>query len=165
MNLSKKQVKGILNILKSKENVYRRGLQVVTIDKKRAFVSDGFSLLAIPLSKEYPDLEVHHEKLTRWYKLASARDTLKEDELIALAEKPELSPMKFEKIIDELKDFDLTQEINFDSKILSNLIQALGGTDERIKLKFRGKLGVISVQSLSAHEEMEAIILPIRPRN
>jgi hypothetical protein len=109
MNLTKKQVKALLEVL-SKDDT-RPILEHALIDDYQGqltlVATDSYKLIALKLhitsadGQEYIGKLVSRDDLTRWYKLAATKDTLMTNDLLAMAAASDMNYPKWQDLLKE----------------------------------------------------------------
>lgn len=95
INFTKKQIKAIIDILKSEPCKTHPALQTMRIKRDGyAYIMNGyltirfkFSLEPVPKGEEQEEFIITLDNLVKWYKLANGRKTLNELEILDLQDK------------------------------------------------------------------------------
>lgn len=168
ITLNKKQVKGILDILKSEYNATRPALQTIRIKRDGyMYMTDGYAAIRakletepVPTDDDQEEFVITLENLERWYKLAKPKDELNEITICDLQDTyndtlfPDMAAL-YKQYLDKPK-VKLESAVFDVSKLKT--IMAVVGTDYT-KIEFYGDESqyIINIKG----DEFDAILMPL----
>ena len=153
MKVNKKQVRGMLKVLKNKTTKQRINLQYLSLKDGTITITDGFQLYQFK-SELTHDGQCHYTEIERWYKLHSAKDNL---ELDTLEFKDcEINYPGLYRIMDSIPYKEI-ESITLNADFISTATLILNV--DNITLNFTGQHSKIEV---SDNENIKGLILPVR---
>ena len=156
MELTKKQVAGIIKVLKQgkKARPVLENIAAQTIDNQQVLVlTNSYQAITIPTKLETGFIEF--KTIETWYKLANSKDTINLDTL----ETVESLSVSYPDLNNVMKSkHESVDTIALDARKL-DLAQTILGQDG-VRLQFNGKFGIMEV----SHPEtgIKGIVLPMR---
>jgi len=168
ITLNKKQVKGILDILKSDYNIPRPALQTIRIKRDGyMYITDGYVAIRAKLETEPVPKDDNQEEfvitlgnLERWYKLAKPKDELNEITICDLQDTendtkfPDMATI-YEQFLGKPKV--KLESITFDVDKLKTAMAVFGTPYTKLECYGDEEYYVISIKG----DEFDAILMPL----
>lgn len=168
ITLNKKQVKGILDILKSKDSITRPALQTIRIKRDGyMYMTDGYVAIRakldtepVPSDDNQEEFIITLENLERWYKLAKPKDELNEITLCDLEDKE--NDTQFPDMAKLYNDYlgkpkVKMESVYFDVDRLKTIMTVIGTNYTKTEFYGDEKHYVINIKG----DEFDAILMPL----
>lgn len=156
MKVNKKQVRGMLKVLKNKSNNSRISLQYLSLKDGKITITDSYQLYQFNSDLNH-DGQIHYTELEKWYKLSSSKDTLDLDSL-----EFKDCDINYPGVDRLLKDIEYQKidsiRLNTDFIATASLVLNM----DNITFNFTGPNSVIQISNDSA--TIKGIILPMIKR-
>lgn len=168
ITLNKKQVKGILDILKSRDSITRPALQTLRIKRDGyMYITDGYVAIRakletepVPSDDDQEEFVITLENLEHWYKLAKPKDELNEITLCDLHDTkngtqfPDMVAL-YKRYLDKPKV--KLESVFFDVDRLKTIMAVIGTNYTKIECYGDEKNYVINIKG----DEFDAILMPL----
>lgn len=168
ITLNKKQVKGILDILKCEDSITRPALQTIRIKRDGyMYMTDGYMAIRakletepVPSDDSQEELVITLENLERWYKLAKPKDVLNEITICDLQDTedgtqfPDMAAL-YKQFLDKPKV--KLESVMFDVDKLKTIMAVIGADYTKIEFYGDEKNYVINIKG----DEFDAILMPL----
>ena len=136
MELSKKQVKALLEVISSDKtrHILCNAYVDTYKDKTVLVATDNYTLVALDAPTLQPGRFIHRDELTKWYKLAGAKDILTDEVAHEMSRDDDLNYPKWQEVIAKVQTTPMTNVL-LNAKYMMTL-ETLKG--EHLNLKLHG---------------------------
>lgn len=129
MKLSKRQVKGLVDIMKS---TVRSEFKQLNIQEGYLYVTDSYSMVRIKLAEDVPNGIVLFKDVDVWYKLATVRDYMTEDFIIEHLDTEGVMPNNLSRVFGDMHEaFSLEKEAyTLDFNLVDRVVRSVSHDKE-----------------------------------